>query len=143
MESSSEHAHQFEINSDDCMLLMARQEIGRLVSAEPQPEVRPVNFVLVGRRLFIRTDAPVSDDIEVAFEVDQIDVADQQGWSVVARGRAHPIAEAAVPDRVMTRLQPWAPGPKTAWTVIDIDTVTGRWVQGERATETPDLRGYL
>ena len=139
----SEPARQAVLDPENCLQLLATQEVGRLVLGQEEPNVRPVNFVLHGRRIFIRIDTPLARNTAVAFEVDQIDSTSRVGWSVIARGHARPIDVDLVPPPVLGRLSPWAPASKPAWTVIAIETITGRWVCAERSSEPLDDRGYL
>jgi hypothetical protein len=139
----SQQHRQAELDPDNCLQLLASQEVGRLVLGEAEPNVRPVNFVLLGRRIFIRTDTPLVRNVAVAFEADQIDSVSRVGWSVIARGHALPIDVQLVPTSVVERLSPWAPASKPAWTAIMVETITGRWVCAERPPESLDQRGYL
>jgi nitroimidazol reductase NimA-like FMN-containing flavoprotein (pyridoxamine 5'-phosphate oxidase superfamily) len=143
IEMSSEPIREAVLDTENCLQLLASQEVGRLVLGNLDPNIRPVNFVLFERHVFIRTDAPLVRNTEVAFEVDQIDPVGQVGWSVVVRGRARPIDVELVPEYVVDRLVPWAPTTKPAWTVIPVETITGRWVSAEQPAHQPDERGYL
>lgn len=139
---SSDDGQLVVIEADECRRLIATQNVGRLVLGDEMPNVRPVNFVMFGEQLVIRTAEPLPPAARVAFEVDQIEDLDRQGWSVVVSGRARAIAPETVPDELRDRLQPWAPGVKPSWTVIDIDSISGRWVRAGR-TRDDDQRGYL
>jgi nitroimidazol reductase NimA-like FMN-containing flavoprotein (pyridoxamine 5'-phosphate oxidase superfamily) len=139
----SELNRQAELAPDDCLQLLASQEVGRLVLGHTDPNVRPVNFVVSGGRIFIRTDTPLPRDAEVVFEVDQIDSSARVGWSVIARGHAQPVDVDLVPASVRERLSPWAPASKPAWTAISVESITGRWVCAERPADALDNRGYL
>jgi nitroimidazol reductase NimA-like FMN-containing flavoprotein (pyridoxamine 5'-phosphate oxidase superfamily) len=140
---SSQPIREAVLDSENCLQLLATQEVGRLVLGDRDPNVRPVNFVVFDRRVFIRTGTPLARNTSVAFEVDQIDSLGQVGWSVVVRGHARPIDVELVPEHVVERLVPWAPASKPAWTVIPVESISGRWVCADRPTQPLDGRGYL
>jgi nitroimidazol reductase NimA-like FMN-containing flavoprotein (pyridoxamine 5'-phosphate oxidase superfamily) len=81
------------LTHDECMDLLAHNSLGRVAFTERAlPAIRPVNYVLVGHQLVLRTQAEGLgrrlDGQVVAFEVDQIDVELGTGWSVVVTGTA-------------------------------------------------------
>ena len=97
------------------------------------PMILPVNYVMDGNTVAVRTDAGSGVDGSilgrVAFEVDHIDPESHEGWSVVVRGVARDITDAVDPLSEHTRtlpLSPWAPGFKTTWIKILDATITGR-----------------
>ncbi|MDI6912151.1 pyridoxamine 5'-phosphate oxidase family protein [Nocardioides sp.] len=121
---------------DECWQLLTTTPVGRIAwSTTSGPVVVPVNFVVDGRTIRIRTAAysamvQKADVERVAFQADHIDETSHSGWSVLARGRAEvrygEPADAAGPE-------PWPRGPRSATVVIDVDEVTGRWLNpGER-----------
>ena len=81
----------------DCYRLLATTCVGRLVSTyNALPLVLPVNFCLDGHTLVFRTSpsgrlAAATNNVVVAFEVDEIDVETWTGWSVVITGVASPL----------------------------------------------------
>lgn len=131
------------LDAENCLQLLATQAVGRLILGNADPNVRPVNFALYERNIYIRTGTQLIRDTPVVFEVDQIDAGGQVGWSVIVRGHARPTDVALVPQDVVERLVPWAPRSKPSWTVIAVESITGRWVCGERPSPPLDERGYL
>ncbi|MDQ3887130.1 MAG: pyridoxamine 5'-phosphate oxidase family protein [Actinomycetota bacterium] len=82
------------ISEAECLRLLQTVPVGRMVFTENAlPAVHPVNFVLSGRDVIIRTgsgpklDAALRRDV-VAFEADDIDMAARTGWSVLVVGHA-------------------------------------------------------
>ncbi|MEQ4209995.1 pyridoxamine 5'-phosphate oxidase family protein [Actinopolymorpha sp. B9G3] len=83
----------------ECLRLLDGALVGRVVFTDKTlPSVQPVNFVLDGDAVIIRT-AVGSDlaravrDAVVAFEVDDIDLEQWRGWSVNAIGRAEVVTD--------------------------------------------------
>ena len=135
------HAHvgDDELDRDECLTLLASQEIGRLgVVDGDQPLIFPVNFYLEGDTVVFRTDpgtklstAPLK---RVAFEVDHVDPATRKGWSVLVQGVAQEITEAIDPRSERERelpVEPWAAGPRSHWVRILSRSVSGRRVRAK------------
>ena len=122
-----------ELGHDECLRLLARAAIGRVVFTERAlPAAQPVTFLLDGEEVVFRTAggsklAAATLHAVVAFQADDIDVATRTGWSVLGIGEAY---EVVVPRRLAEladRLpDPWAPG-RTAHTIaIPLQRLTGR-----------------
>lgn len=117
-----------------CRRLLAAASVGRLAFVEDgYPTVLPVNFVLAGDVIGIRTAAGAKLDnapqTRVGFEVDEYDEATRSGWSVLVRGVAHEVTDDAAPAYEELRgqaLHPWAGDAKPRWLGITIDQITGR-----------------
>ncbi|OQO90076.1 pyridoxamine 5'-phosphate oxidase family protein [Saccharomonospora piscinae] len=116
----------------ECLALLSTEPVGRLVFTENAlPAIRPVNFVLDGRDVVIRTTADswarrVADTV-VAFEVDHIVPADHSGWSVVLLGTATVLTDIDALVRVTDfRHRPWAPGPRDRYLLIRTGEISGR-----------------
>lgn len=80
------------LDREECLRLLERSTVGRVgVSSGALPVVLPVNFLLDGDRILVRTspgtklDAALRDAV-VAFEIDQFDRVDHSGWSVMVTG---------------------------------------------------------
>jgi len=122
-----------EIGEDECLSLLGAARFGRLVVSGTPPQVFPVNFVLDGRCLVIRT-APgtkidaVRRDAHVAFEVDQVDPVEESGWSVVVTGRVSEEIH-MYDDSPRPRPEPWSEGLRPYWLRLTPTTMTGRRVR--------------
>jgi nitroimidazol reductase NimA-like FMN-containing flavoprotein (pyridoxamine 5'-phosphate oxidase superfamily) len=122
----------------ECRRLIAPGGIGRiaLVTATG-PLVFPVNYALVSDAIVIRTEAgsPIASHASdsVAFEVDRIDDALAQGWSVLVRGRAHPVLQPAEHRALLARtnLRPWPEGEHDLFVRIVTDRITGRRIAAQ------------
>jgi nitroimidazol reductase NimA-like FMN-containing flavoprotein (pyridoxamine 5'-phosphate oxidase superfamily) len=127
---------------DECLRLLATQEVGRLAVMEGGygPLIVPVNYVLDGGAVVFLTDSGTklrgATRAPVAFEVDHLDPCTRSGWSVVARGLAHEISGTAREDLrrrlAAVSFQPWAPGDKPYAVRIAATTVTGRRIRPAR-----------
>jgi nitroimidazol reductase NimA-like FMN-containing flavoprotein (pyridoxamine 5'-phosphate oxidase superfamily) len=134
------------LSREDCLTMLGRHAVGRLVYVDDGPVIRPVNYTTDGERLFCRLDRPFLEPEHVLFEVDCLDESRHHGWSVIVEGHASSVladsTDAAEADRVGSP-SPWAGGPKPWMTSISIVGVTGRWVRGAHATWHTDQRGYV
>jgi len=133
-EATAELGELEEIGEEECLALLAGATVGRLVVvAGGQPLAFPVNFVLDGRTIAVRTDPGTKLDAaalgRVAFEVDQIDHEAREGWSVLVQGVGRDITEGidAWSERVRdSGAAPWATGDKRHWIAIAASAITGR-----------------
>jgi len=125
------------LDRQECLRLLATQEIGRLAFViGGHPDVLPVNYALDGDNVVIRTDA--GSKLEglsrspVAFEVDEIDRARHVGWSVVVHGVAQEVTPYDRHDDLerltSLPLHPWA-GEKVHTVRIVPKTITGRRIR--------------
>jgi uncharacterized caspase-like protein len=123
------------------MRLLGSVSLGRIVfTARALPAIRPVNHLVDGDYVIIRTDLSASITSElrsepgsvVAYEADAIDPAERLGWSVIVVGvarRVIDVDEAAVYRRA---LRPWVDGVKDQVIAIHTDMVTGFRLVAER-----------
>ncbi len=68
-------------------------------------------------------------DSRVAFEVDHVDEALSQGWSVLVQGRARTVTDPDVARRLdaLAYSRPWADGDeRDLWVRLDEERITGR-----------------
>ena len=122
-----------ELPKDEALRLLASVPFGRVVfTARALPAVRPVNHLVDGSRIIIRTSlgSALSTDVDgtgtvVAYEADEIDPVTRQGWSVVVVGRAVPVTDGPLRARYRQALQPWAAGQRDEVIAISTDMVTG------------------
>ncbi|MFB7242042.1 XRE family transcriptional regulator [Streptomyces populi] len=123
-----------DLAPDECRALLSTHGVGRIAVSTPdgRPAVVPVNYEFFDDTITFRT-APDSlpaaaVGAEVAFEVDHVDDALSQGWSVLAVGPASvttdPDAVRELTERAHTR--PWAGGERGMWVSIRPTSLTGR-----------------
>jgi transcriptional regulator with XRE-family HTH domain len=118
------------LTSEQCEEHLAAGGIGRIVlSSDTGPVAFPVNFVFIDGTVVFRTSDAMIGTISgvVAFEVDHIDEAMSEGWSVLVRGHARLIEESA--ERLAIArldLEPWAGGARLNLVGIAPFELTGR-----------------
>lgn len=125
------------IDRDECVQLLATEEVGRIAFATPAgADVLPVNYALDGDAVVFATNTGSKlwslERATVAFEVDHIDNAARSGWSVVVHGLAQEITALDAPallERLRSLpLNPWAGGDRPHLVRIAPLTITGRRV---------------
>ena len=129
-----------ELDEDQCLALIAGGGIGRIAyTSRFGPAVLPVNYVWRDGAVVFRTaeNSPLDEDLRtgianadyrVAFEIDNIDPAARQGWSVLIQGPAHHVTGAEEDAARETGVEPWAPGDRELFVRIVPSRVTGRRV---------------
>jgi uncharacterized protein len=127
------------LTEDQARGLLATGEVGRIgITIGALPAIFPVNYRLIDGSIVFRT-APGSkmsaatEGAVVAFEVDDYQLADRSGWSVLAIGRAEVIHDLAMAFKVLdARLEPLADGSRTAIVRIEPTFISGRRIVHEQ-----------
>lgn len=121
------------LERDECLELLASRPIARLgLSMQALPVVLPVNFVVSGDRIMIRTSAGSKLDAAmeravVAVEVDDIDPIGHAGWSVLVRGTSWVVDDPEEIERAShLPVRPWANDGADRWIAVSIDMISGR-----------------
>ncbi|MBU1801410.1 pyridoxamine 5'-phosphate oxidase family protein [Nocardioides sp.] len=118
-----------ELSEHDCWNLVSSAVVGRMAwQGSGGITIVPVNFVLDGREVLVRTAAYSAmarecDDAAVAFEVDRHDPMARSGWSVLIRGRAH-VEFRAHSDE--PGVDVWPSGARPLHLRLDPTSVSGR-----------------
>ncbi|MFF0223871.1 helix-turn-helix domain-containing protein [Streptomyces sp. NPDC004629] len=122
-----------ELRPGECRALLASHGVGRIaVPTSSGPVIVPVNYSVVDEAIVFRTargaTPALGDGRQVGFEVDHIDEAFSQGWSVLARGTARVVTDPQEQRRLTQRAYsaPWAGGSRNLWVRIRPFTVSGR-----------------
>jgi transcriptional regulator with XRE-family HTH domain len=120
----------------ECRRLIAPGGIGRIAfCTTSSPAVLPVNFAVVAGTIVVRTSEGTAiaghADEQVAFEVDHLDEALSQGWSVLVRGRAHHVTHLAELQiaRNDAAIWPWPGGDRDVYVRLIPDIITGRRIE--------------
>ncbi|MEV4165886.1 pyridoxamine 5'-phosphate oxidase family protein [Nonomuraea dietziae] len=123
------------LEEDECLRLVSPGGIGRVAfGGQRGPTVLPVNYRFVDGAVVFRTayGGPMDEDlrtglegveIKVGFEVDRIDEARREGWSVLIQGPAHHVEPDEIPQVSVT---PWAGGERELYIRIVPSQITGR-----------------
>jgi uncharacterized protein len=124
------------LSSDECLRLLNEHpvHVGRLAftTEDGYPLVLPVNYRVDHGTVVFRTALGtkldvVAKGIPVAFEVDELDSAWEEGWSVVIQGRAEEVTNPAEISRLQRLpIRPWGPGDRSRFVRIQPDKITGR-----------------
>jgi nitroimidazol reductase NimA-like FMN-containing flavoprotein (pyridoxamine 5'-phosphate oxidase superfamily) len=124
-----------ELDEAECRRLLADQDVGRVafVGIDGFPVVLPVNFVVDGELIALRTESGAKSEQvpmhRVAFEVDGFERWNESGWSVLVQGYGQDVTDALghrFEDLRRRGLPTWAPGLKDQWLAIDIHRISGR-----------------
>lgn len=144
------HPHLDILTREECEAHLAPGGIGRFVfdTEERGPTSLPVNFrCLDGDIVFrTRTGGPLARaaaaGARVGFEVDRIDEAMSEGWSVLVSGRARLVTDGDELERISRiGIEPWPGGRREAVVRIEPAEVTGRRIRqraGQRDAEPRD-----
>src|SRR5262245_54931543 len=104
-----------ELSSAECWSLVAAGGVGRIGnSTDDGPIILPVNFIVDDETVVFRTTAygligRIDPASEIAFEVDRLDEARHEGWSVLLVGAMERVED---PDEAAAALgsadlEPW------------------------------------
>lgn len=130
------------LDEAECLKLIETGDVGRLgYSGRYGPVVLPVNYRLYeGTIVFRTTPASALDEdlrtgiadafYKVAFEIDSIDTAAREGWSVLVQGTARPVEDRAERAELSRAgVDPWPGGDKELFIRIDPTRITGRRIR--------------
>ncbi|GGK23331.1 hypothetical protein GCM10011583_64080 [Streptomyces camponoticapitis] len=127
------------LSAEECRLLLAGHGVGRVaVTLHGAPAVFPVNYTVDGDLVAFRTSPEAAPSAaqghEVAFEVDHIDEAFSEGWSVLVVGDARAATDPGQVLRLeeLAHTTPWAGGDRGLWIVVTPAEVTGRRIHLRR-----------
>ncbi len=129
-----------ELDEAECLRLIAQGGIGRIAyQSRFGPVVLPVNYQWHDGAVVFRTaehsaldedlrTGIAGGDYKVAFEIDDIDVAGRQGWSVLLQGPAHHVTESEREAALAAGVEPWPAGDRELFVRIIPSRVTGRQI---------------
>jgi transcriptional regulator with XRE-family HTH domain len=129
-----------KLTTTECRRLIASGGVGRIAFMTLDgPVVLPVNFAVAAETIVIRTGectliATHADD-RVAFEVDHVDDALCQGWSVLVRGQAHRVTQPTELHNMQeyAAVWPWAGGEREVYIRVIPSKITGRRIETRSA----------
>ena len=129
-----------ELDHVEAVELLETSGIGRIAfCTESGPEIYPVNYSVDNHAIYFRTSphsqlGTAIDGTHVAFEIDHLNWASRQGWSVVVKGRAEVVDDPAEVARIRElrhEPQPWASGMRRLYVRIPVKEISGREVGNE------------
>jgi len=125
---------------EDCRALVAAGGVGRVVFSDARgPVALPVNFEMVHGDVVFRTepDAEVVAALRtgpLAFEVDHLDEALTEGWSVLLRGDGRVVVDPAERHEARSAgVTPWAAGDRSTVVRVVGDQWSGRRIRERSA----------
>jgi len=131
-----------ELDEAESLRLISAGGIGRIAyQSRFGPAVLPVNYKWHDGAVVFRTarHSALDEDLQtgisggdyhVAFEIDEIDMAGRQGWSVLIQGPAHHVeGEAERSAAEQAGVEPWPAGERELFLRIVPNRVTGRWIK--------------
>jgi hypothetical protein len=127
------------LNEAECLRLISPGGVGRLAyMGRYGPTVLPVNYVVHEGTIVFRTahDSPTDEDLrtgiadaeyKVAFEIDELNPAAREGWSVLVQGSVHHVESEDERASVQEAgVKPWAGGVRELFLRIRPTRITGR-----------------
>ena len=133
-----------ELDDAECLRLISPGGVGRLVfTGRYGPTVLVVNYKMFQGSVVFRTahDSTTDEDLRtgignaeyrVAFEVDHLDSASREGWSVLVQGAAHHVeSEDERAEVARAGVEPWAPGERDLFVRVTPSRLTGRRIRRE------------
>lgn len=131
----ADRGHLQRLSRAECLSYLQTVAVGRLgVSIQALPAILPVNFVLHGDKIVIRSvpgtklDSATAQAV-VAFEADEYGPNGEWGWSVLVQGLAEEVTD---PDELAElrelHLAAWAfpSGEAYRYFTIDTQVISGR-----------------
>jgi transcriptional regulator with XRE-family HTH domain len=122
-----------KIDRDQCEALLRSGGVGRIAfRASGQLVVFPVNFRMLDGDVVFRSEddgavGRLAPNEPVSFEIDHLDDAMSEGWSVLATGTVHVVGE---PDELRQvqalGIEPWAGGDRHTYFRLSVTALTGR-----------------
>jgi transcriptional regulator with XRE-family HTH domain len=128
------------LTTAQCLAHVAAGGVGRFLFVEPGrgPVAIPVNFVLDTNEVVFRTGqrtsiAEAMRDQQVSFDVDHLDAALTEGWSVLLSGTARIVTDPGeLKHAAALGIQPWAGGERDVYVRMAFSRVTGRRIRIDR-----------
>jgi transcriptional regulator with XRE-family HTH domain len=127
------------MDEEECRGYLAGGGVGRVVfRSSGRPVALPVNFKTSAADVVFRStdDGEVSaigSEEPVSFEVDRIDDAMREGWSVLATGTVHPVSSTEQIHEVQALgIEPWAGGERCTYFRLTVTELTGKRINAVR-----------
>ena len=140
-----------ELPLDECLQLLRDGSVGRIAfTVDDFPVVFPVNYRLVETSappwIALRTRAGNVIDrapLATAFQIDGIDEAHREGWSVLVRGTLEHVDPDAAGFRERFDPEPWLVTERESWLAISPFAITGRRLHPTEQVWAFQVSAYL
>lgn len=126
------------LSAADCRAFLGRGGVGRFLFSEARgPVAVPVNFAMLGDDIVFRAAAGTSLSTgaaqrQVSFEVDHLDEALGEGWSVLVSGHAHTVTDPSeLAEVTALTVVPWAGGERESYVRLTPALITGRRIRAK------------
>ncbi len=130
------------LDEDEARALLGIGGVGRVgITIGALPAIFPVNYRVIDGAIVFRTSpgskmSAAAAGAVVAFEVDDYQLADRSGWSVLAVGPAEIVHDPAVTFEVLDAgLEPLADGDRLTIVRIEPTFISGRRIVHETSTD--------
>lgn len=135
--SAARGATLHDLTEDECRALIAPGGVGRFlfVEADRGPVAVPVNFKMDDADVVFRTsgESATAQGIQqqpVTFDVDHLDDALSEGWSVLLTGTARPVTDPGELNRARgLAIEPWAGRDRDLYVRLSPTQITGRRIR--------------
>jgi hypothetical protein len=131
------HAALNELTGEQCRTHLSANGVGRVVYTTPRgPVALPVNYEFTEEQVVFSTDDAKASALvaaqTVGFEIDRVDDALSEGWSVLVTGSCRRVQDPGEVQRLSSLgLEPWAGGDRHALMAISPAETTGRVIVHE------------
>ena len=132
------------LERDECIRRLRSVPIARIaLSMQALPVILPVNFVVDGDEIVIRTNLGSKAEAAlrgavVALEADEYDTVGHTGWSVLVRGRTRLVEDPVEIERLHGLwVRAWGTPHTDRWITIALEIVTGRRIRHDLAGRPP------
>lgn len=122
-----------QLSTEAALELMGTEQLGRVVVRRSDDmDIFPVNFVVDDGAIYFRTSEgnklfSLSLNSDVLFEADQVDLDNHDAWSVIVKGTAEVLQDAAAIHHADSLdLTPWLPTLKYNYVKVTPNSVSGR-----------------
>ncbi len=126
----------YELEPSECLALLEPGGVGRVVFVAGERAVAlPVNFAMLGGHAVFRTgEGTIADAVRarrvMSLEVDQLDEAMGEGWSVLLSGVPEVVSDPHDRARIdALHVEPWAGGDRQIVVRLDPHELTGRRIR--------------
>jgi nitroimidazol reductase NimA-like FMN-containing flavoprotein (pyridoxamine 5'-phosphate oxidase superfamily) len=130
------------LSADESKAMVAPGGVGRFVFWDDRgPVALPVNYQVLDGDIVFRTESDAAcltnlEDEAVSFEVDHLDEALTEGWSVLLTGTSRVMADLAELEQARSLdIGPWVGGDRDTFVRLIPQVVTGRRIRHRSSSE--------